>query len=227
VADDGAGMPVALSSGGPGCCDYLGPVAELISGAARTIRYDARGCGRSSATSDFTLANSIADLEAIRGHFGFERWVVLGHSAGCELSIAYTIVYPERVTALICLSGGRLVDDRSWHAAYSAGRDAGLEPELEFAFPPNMEANAALNAERKRYIQRPALFRELADISTPTLFVYGSGDIRPSWPAEQLASLIPTASFTMLEGANHNLWLSHAPELQTRLLAFLDQVQNG
>src|SRR6188508_3205274 len=128
VAAEGEGPPVVLISGGPGCCDYLGPVGQLLRPGFQTIRFDARGCGRSSPTSDFTLANAIADLEAIRLHFEFEKWVLLGHSAGCELSLAYAIRHPERVGRLILLSGGRFVDDRGWHAAYSAGRDAGREP---------------------------------------------------------------------------------------------------
>lgn len=221
VADEGDGTPVVLSSGGPGCCDYLGPVAELFGAGFRTIRYDARGCGRSSPTRDFTFENSLRDLEAIRETLEIEKWIVLGHSAGCELSLAYAIRFPERVVAMICLSGGRIVDDRSWHAAYSAARDAGLEPELDFAYPPNMEANQALNAERRVFIRRPELLREVAAIQASTLFVYGSDDIRPSWPAEQLAELIAGARFEMLQGAGHNLWLTHATELQAVLRSFL------
>ncbi|MEO8540890.1 MAG: alpha/beta hydrolase [bacterium] len=224
VADEGDGIPIVLSSGGPGCCDYLGPVAELLRPGFRTIRYDARGCGRSSATSDFTLENSLADLEAIRTSLDIDRWVTLGHSAGCELSLAYAIAFPERVTALICLSGGRVVDDRGWHAVYSAGRDEGREPPLDFAYPPNMEANSALNADWKRYIHRPELLRDLAGLRVPALFVYGSDDIRPAWPAEQIAALIPGAKFEMLQGADHHLWLTHAEELRGELSAFLASI---
>jgi proline iminopeptidase len=29
VAEQGDGAPIVLCSGGPGCCDYLGPVAVM------------------------------------------------------------------------------------------------------------------------------------------------------------------------------------------------------
>jgi proline iminopeptidase len=224
VADEGEGPPVVLISGGPGCCDYLGPVAGLLRPGYRTVRFDARGCGRSSPTSDFTVANSIADLDSIREQLGFDSWVLLGHSAGCEVALAYAVRHPQRTRALALLAGGRIVDDRQWHAIYAAGRDAGRESQLDFAYPPNMEANRALNADWKTYIHRPQLLREMSAIAAPALFVEASEDIRPSWPAQQLAQLLPHARFASITGADHHLWLTHADALGDLLRGFLDTV---
>jgi proline iminopeptidase len=47
AADSEVGYPVLLTPGGPGCCNYLGPVSALIEGAARVIRWEPRGCGQS------------------------------------------------------------------------------------------------------------------------------------------------------------------------------------
>jgi proline iminopeptidase len=221
TSDEGSGVPIIFCPGGPGCCDYLEPVAELLRGNARTIRFDPRGCGRSSLADKYTLAQSLADLEAIREHRGLERWVVAGHSAGAETALAYALAYPQRTLGLVCLSGGRIVDDRDWHDAYAAARDAGLEPPLDFEFPPNLEVNAQLNADRKRWIKTPGLLLQIAELRTPTLFVYGSEDIRPSWPVEQVAALLPSATMHMLEGASHNLWLTHAEELGCLLRDFV------
>ena len=46
LAETGAGHPVLLCPGGPGCCDYLGPVATLIDDMARVVRWEPRGCGQ-------------------------------------------------------------------------------------------------------------------------------------------------------------------------------------
>lgn len=216
----GAGRPVLLSSGGPGCCDYLEPVASLLRSAAVT-RWEQRGCGRSGGLSPFRLADCLADMEAIRRSLGHERWIVAGHSWGADLSLIYALEHPEHVLALICLSGGRVNNDRDWHAAYRAGRDAGREPELEYRFPPNLAVNRDLNLEFKRYMKHPALLRDLARLPAPALFVYGADDIRPPWPVEQVAQLIPRAQFTLIDGAAHNLWLTHGAELGKRLTAFL------
>ena len=58
-----------LCNGGPGCCDYLGPVASLIDNNAQLIRFEQRGCGRSAAIPPYNLATSIQDLENIRHHY--------------------------------------------------------------------------------------------------------------------------------------------------------------
>ena len=221
VSVEGSGVPVLLISGGPGCCDYLEPVAALLRGHAKTIRFDARGCGRSSAASEYTVETSLADIERIREFVGAERWVVVGHSAGAEMALTCAMQFPGRVLGFACLAGGRVVDDRSWQPEYAAGRDAGLEPELDFAYPPNMDANRALNAAWKAYCRRPRMLREISQVRAPAVFVYGAQDIRPSWPAEQLAALLPDAEFVMLEEAGHNLWLTHAEELGERLRGFV------
>jgi proline iminopeptidase len=218
---EGEGVPVILCPGGPGCCDYLEPVANLLQGRARTIRFDPRGCGRSSLAANYTFEQSLADLETIRTHYGIEHWVVAGHSAGAEMALAYALAHPERTRGLVCLSGGRIVDDRDWHDSYARGRDAGLEPSLDYAFPTNLDVNAQLNAERKRWIKTPELLRQISELETPAVFVYGTEDIRPSWPVEQVAALLPSAEMHMLKRANHNLWLTHPEELGGLLRDFV------
>ena len=216
----GASVPVLLSNGGPGCCDYLEPVAPLF-GNARVTRWEPRGCGRASGGPPFTIADCFADMEAIRAHLGVESWIVAGHSWGADLSLLYALEYPTRVRGLVCISGGRLNNDRDWHATYSAGRDAGLEADLDYAFPPNMAVNADLNRETKRVLKRAGLFRDLSRLACPALFIYGERDIRPSWPVEQVAALMPAARFELVAGAGHNLWLTHARELGGRLNGFM------
>lgn len=88
---EGEGVPVMFISGGPGCCDYLEPVAGMLEGVAQTVRFDARGCGRSTLLETYTLDGALADLETIREHYGFEQWIVVGHSAGADHAIAYAL----------------------------------------------------------------------------------------------------------------------------------------
>ena len=78
------------------------------------------------------------------------------------------------------------------------------------------------NASWRRFIKRPALLRDLAQLDLPVLFVYGANDIRPSWPVEQLARLIPNARYIPLEGAGHYLWMDQPGALRTVLQTFLD-----
>ncbi len=220
----GCGVPIVLCNGGPGCCDYLAPVAAMLDDLAQVIRFEARGCGRSDALPPYTIETCLADLEAIRQHYGIERWMVGGHSAGADLALAYALAYPDRVLGFICIAGGRIHNDREWHRIYSERRDQGLETLPPFDYPPNLEVNAQVNRSWKAYIQRPSLLKEIAHLDRAALFVYGDEDIRPSWPIEQVAQLLPNASFQMITGADHHIWVTHAFAMRAPLRDFIGQI---
>ena len=68
------------------------------------VLFDQRGCGRSTpkrSREANTLPHLIADLEAIRTKFGFERWMVAGGSWGATLALAYAEKHPQRVSGLV------------------------------------------------------------------------------------------------------------------------------
>ena len=48
-----------------------------------------------------TLPHLIADMEAIREKFGFERWMIVGGSWGATLALAYAQAHPDRVTGIV------------------------------------------------------------------------------------------------------------------------------
>ncbi|MFO1372959.1 MAG: alpha/beta fold hydrolase [Candidatus Competibacteraceae bacterium] len=221
----GSGVPIVLCNGGPGCCDYLAPLAAMLNDLAQVIRFEARGCGRSDQVPPYTVATCLADLEAIRQHYRVERWIVTGHSWGADLALAYALGYPERVHGFVCISGGRVNNDREWHRIYSERRDQGLETLPAFDYPPNLEVNAEVGRSWKQYIQRPSLLKEIARLDRPALFLYGDRDIRPSWPIEQVAQLLPNAALTMIAGADHHIWVTHAEAMRAPLRAFVQRMR--
>jgi proline iminopeptidase len=224
VQGDGP-LTVLVSNGGAGCCDYLAPLAALWGGepGLRVVRWEQRGCGRSGGDPEgpFTIAETVTDMEAVRAHYGAERWAVAGHSWGADLSLIYALAHPGRTLGVLCLAGGRLNNDREWHAAYDRGLAEGRETPPAFDYPPNLAANKQLNAEYKRYVQRPTLWRGVADLPVPALFLYGADDIRPAWAVEQVARLMPRGRFVLVPGADHYLHLSHPDTVRAESLAFL------
>jgi proline iminopeptidase len=101
--------PLLVVNGGPGFAhDYL-HVSDAWDALARNRRvalYDQRGNGRSSPLAPgqpCTLADQIADLEAVRAHLGAERIDLLGHSWGGFLVMAYAARHPQHVAHLIIL----------------------------------------------------------------------------------------------------------------------------
>lgn len=219
----GSGQPVVLVPGGWGLAsDYLDPLVGMLAAEARVIQFDPRGCGRSESRPPYDLATMLSDLDVVRVQAGVDRWVVVGHSAGATQALAYGIEYPNQVSGVVCIAGGSgLHDDRQWHAAYEAGRDAGLDTAPDTRFPFNLELNRTLNESWRRYIKHPRLPRRMADFPVPLLVVHGEKDIRPSWPMEQIAELVSDGKFVVVQGAGHIPWTSHGAEVSALLSQFL------
>jgi proline iminopeptidase len=98
------GIPAIYLHGGPGSgCQ---PDHRRLFDPERfnAILFDQRGCGRSrpkGSRDNNTLPHLIADMEAIRHRFGFERWIVAGGSWGATLALAYAQAHPERVMGIV------------------------------------------------------------------------------------------------------------------------------
>lgn len=107
VTGSGAGMPLVVVNGGPGFDHtylHISTAWDTLGKNRRIIFYDQRGNGRSSPLKpgqSCTLADQIADLEALRAHLGFEKWDMLGHSWGGYLSMAYSARHPEHIAHLM------------------------------------------------------------------------------------------------------------------------------
>ena len=221
---NGSGVPAMLCSGGPGCCDYLAPVAEMIDDLGPVWRFEQRGCGRSDPEPPYDVETCVADLDAIRAALGLDSWVIGGHSWGANLALAYALECPDRVDALVYISGSGAQNDREWSATYHARKEERGEREPDYEFSPNLEVNRVGNESWRRYIKHPAFWRRVADLDVPALFVVAPRDIRPNWPAAQLAAAIPRARLAEIEDAEHAIWLSGdapAAALRSELRTFI------
>lgn len=126
VSVAGEGAAIVLLHGGPGSFDYLGELAKMLPPHWRHIRYDQRGGGQAGKAGPFTVNQLVADLESLRQQLGIDSWVVLGHSWGAFLALAYASEHPEAVKGLIQLSGTGL--DPDWQKGYHTARRKRLPP---------------------------------------------------------------------------------------------------
>jgi proline iminopeptidase len=98
------GIPAVYLHGGPGSgCQ---PDHRRLFDPERfhAVLFDQRGAGRSrprGLRENNTLPHLVADMEAIREKFGFERWMVVGGSWGATLALAYAQAHPHRVTGIV------------------------------------------------------------------------------------------------------------------------------
>jgi proline iminopeptidase len=126
----GAGPPVVCLHGGPGLWDYLASLAALLDDTFTVIRFDQRGCGRSTADSGpFTIEQAVDDLDQVRAALGFDRWAIAGHSWGAELALRYAARHGDRTVAVAYIAG--VGAGNGFRDAFGAERDRRLGPDRE------------------------------------------------------------------------------------------------
>ncbi|KMS75511.1 alpha/beta hydrolase [Streptomyces viridochromogenes] len=115
----GRGRPLVLCHGGPGLWDMFEDVAAMLADLATVVRWDQRGCGRSERSAGpWTTDRFVADLDAVRRHHALDRMVLLGHSWGAQLALSYALAHPERVAALVYVSGTGIDPVSSWRGPF-------------------------------------------------------------------------------------------------------------
>jgi len=98
----GTGGPTLIVPGRLFLARDLAPLARRHT----LILYDMRNRGRSSRVENgslLTLQKDVEDLEAVRRHFGVERFVPLGYSYLGFMVVLYAMEHPERVERLVQL----------------------------------------------------------------------------------------------------------------------------
>ncbi|MDR1060501.1 MAG: alpha/beta hydrolase [Clostridiales bacterium] len=210
---------VVLCNGGPGCCDYLLPVSQMIDDGYNVIRFEQRGCGRSDKDGRYDIMTALSDLEAIRNYYGVDSWIVGGHSWGAALSLLYAILHPERTSSLLFIAGLSVQNNKEWYAEFIANRGGEVLP--DFLYPFNEEVNKAGNASFRKYIQSPGLYRDISKLPMPALFMCAKKDIRPNWQTEQISALIEKSKLVCIAQAAHYIWLTHYDEMRLELRKFL------
>jgi proline iminopeptidase len=107
-------IPLVVVHGGPGVPDLAGQLAALAPVAADgrdAWAYEQRGTGLSTRLADprgYTVRRAVDDLEQVRLRIGASRMVLLGHSHGAFVVVAYLAAHPDRVDKVIFSSPGDL-----------------------------------------------------------------------------------------------------------------------
>lgn len=103
---EGSGRDTIIAvHGGPGVdLESIAGDFTPLTRAHGVIFYDQRGAGRSTLPADTTRLNAttqIADLDAVRRHFGIARVALVAHSYGPLLAATYALAHPEAVSRMV------------------------------------------------------------------------------------------------------------------------------
>jgi len=255
-AIDGEGPPLVKASNWMTHLDYerRSPVwrhwVSDLSRGRTLVRYDERGCGLSDREFDGTpsLDTYVADLAAVVGSVGLERFALLGLSGGGPTAIEYAVRHPGRVTKLVLygtwargrelrghdeVERSRVMTDLirvGWGGAIPAFRQvfssmyipsADEEQKRWYDELQQVSSTGEVAARLYRSRSRSDVSDRARQVKQPALVVHARHDrVVPYEEGRRLASLLPDARFVTLEGDNHVL-----QEAEPAWEAFLSEVR--
>ena len=258
-ARDGTRIAYAVSGSGPAIVrashwmshldfDWESPVwghwIDALSSSFTFVRYDGRLNGLSDTVcQDTSFEAFVSDLECVVDALGLDRFVLLGISQGCAISVEYANRHPGKVAGLV-LYGGYV---RGWRARGNAAEIARREaitvvmrqswgqddPVFRQMFTNQFIPGAnRLQMDWFNELQRRTLTpdnalrltfafadvdvsRTLQQLHVPALVLHASGDrVAPLSEGLEIARTITAARFVELESANHIL-LAEEPAFRT------------
>jgi pimeloyl-ACP methyl ester carboxylesterase len=195
--------------------NLVGPLSERH----RVITWDLRGHGAAESPDDpaqYSVELSLADMTALLDRAGAERAVLVGHSLGGYLSLAFHHAHPERVAGLVLVDTGpgyrkdearagwnRMVEERA--RTFEAKGATGLA-----------------HAARGILAQRDGrVIESLPSIRVPTLVIVGEKDETFLAGSRYMADKIPGAKLEVIAGAGHSPQETHPEEVLRALAACL------
>jgi class 3 adenylate cyclase len=219
---------------------------ERLAEKRMLVRYDTRGTGLSDRdVTDFSLDALVLDLEAVVDRLGLERFALIGPLNSGPVAIAYAARRPEKISHLVLwcsYARGSNYYESPQVQALRALRDKDWEIYTETTAHALVGWSAAGEAHQLAAYMRESIRPEtveaawrgqeefdvkplLPQVRSPTLVLH-----RREFPfsdvaaARELASRIPDARLTVLEGASGAPWIG---DMEAALQAIDDFLGEG
>ena len=236
-------MPLLVINGGPGVDHgymhstlHASSALDELALERPVIVYDQRGVGQSPALragQSCTVADQVADLEALRAHLGYEQLDILGHSFGGYLAMAYAARFPERISRLILcdsaaprfadtvflfsrvypetserLEGIAITDEETKRASFMAYFSmlfySPANRDRYLAAVTSINANIAVGDMLHRDMERLDFTPHLATFRFPTLVMTGRFDMNVAPSvAYAIHKALPDSRFIVFEKSGH------------------------
>lgn len=231
--DHGQGPAILLTHGyADTSILWKGQVAAL-SGIYRVVTWDMRGHGKSDSPTDpalYSEAHSVADMAAILDACGVEQAVVGGLSLGGFMSLAFNLVRPARVRALMLIDTGpgyrndeaREGWNRTARKRAESFEERGLEAASRRQRPEHRSPQGLAHAARGMLAQFDSrVIESLPGIEVPTLVLIGADDQPYLAAADYMAVKIPGARKVVIAEAGHTSNLDQPEAFNAAVTEFL------
>lgn len=224
-------VTVVLTHGWGATAHMWEPQVAALRTQARVVTWDLRGHGRSPSPDDPSAYSSdvaLDDLDALAG----ERAVLVGHSLGGQLSLAFALRHPDRVLGLGLLSTGPGYRDAAareeWNGTIERQARA-LETRGIEALPAGEEMHGDLHTSApalahaiRGFVKQhdSAIIDGAPGIRVPALVLVGAKDRGFLNAADWFERRLPAAWKVVVPDAGHGV-NRHQPEQVNAALAEL------
>lgn len=242
----GQGTPVIFLHGFPFDHTIWNPLVPLLQGELRLILADLRGFGRSPATDDVYAMRLLAeDIRHLMDRLNLEKAVLVGHSMGGYIALAFSQVYPSRLCGLGLVATQAAADPAERRQARYKTAElvtrkgarvvAGdmvnrLTPKKELLKPIKnliLQAQpAAIVGALKGMAERSDLTGSLSAISVPAVVIAGLADqLLPLEKMQTLAQLLPKGWLVEVQGAGHMVMLEEPEQVAGALRQMIEMAR--
>ncbi|MFD0588885.1 alpha/beta fold hydrolase [Paenibacillus sp. GCM10027627] len=246
----GLDTALVLLHGYCGSSAYWEKVVDELSSTIRIIAPDARGHGLSAAPSDeiYTMESFAGDLEGLLAEIGIKQAIVLGHSLGGYIALAFADKHPDKLSAFGLVHSTPLADsdtakenrDKAVAALETGGvsvfvdglipklfapsRIEGMKPEVdrckEIGYGTSLHGAVATAKGMKARADRSVVIHQT---KLPVLLVAGSQDgVIP--PGSTFSAIGADTRKVELEEAGHMSMMECSAQLAEELASFVRSI---
>jgi len=246
--DEGSGTPLVLVHGFCGSSEYWQHLVAPLSRQFRVITPNLRGHGSSTfSDAPCTMDHLADDIACLLAHLKLESVILLGHSLGGYVTLAFAERYPEKLSGFGLIHSTAFPDDETAKVNRNKGmesiRENGIEPFIKALVPKlfapehlqsmpeavqlakqigrrtNPEAAIRILAGMR---DRPDRLDVLRNTDRPVLLVAGEKDqIIPVHKAVALEA--PHVTPVLIPGAGHMSMLEAPETLMAAIRQFADK----
>ena len=238
----GEGQPILILHGWGSSSDSWIKIQHMLAEKGyQVVVPDLPGFGKTPAPKEIWGVEEYANfVNQFAGKFGFEKFVLAGHSFGGQTAIQFAVQHPEKVEKLVLI------------AAAGVRRTPGVAKKLVIAVAKlvsfllylvpledlrnNIKSAVYMAIHRRDYVKTQGIMRDVfkkvitqdltakfSKISMPTLIIWGDKDeMTPIQDAYLTQELIPNSKLEIIKGAKHALNFQAPEKLAQKILEFIE-----
>lgn len=188
----------------------------------RSVVWDNRGLGRSSAAAKYSAPLYAADLARLMDHLGIERALIHGVSWGGVLVQQFVLDFPERCAGIVLDSTSSEVNVASSEGWYARGERAKAGEGL--AQPEHRDSTVA-QARAVASLREHPYTPRLTAVAVPALVVGGGQDgTAGAGGTVILGRTLPNARAHVFQDAGHGIYRHKTDEFRAMVLGFAREI---